>query len=102
MADDAGGEQRGERAGVAASPAADALADLREHVGEHEHQQQRLQQRAGDELLQVLAQHGEVAQQQGAERDPAALRWACGASGRRRTGRGGGRRSTVIRGGPSR
>ncbi len=48
--------------------AADALTDLREHVREHEDEQQRLEQRAGQELLDVLAQHHEVAEQQRAER----------------------------------
>ena len=50
--------------------AADALADLREDVREHEDEQQRLEQGAGQELLDVLAQHDEVAEQQRAERDP--------------------------------
>ena len=58
---------RGERATLPAA-AADALADLREDVGEHEHQQQRLHDRAHDEQQRVLAQHVQVALQQGDER----------------------------------
>ena len=51
----------------AAARAADALADLREHVGEHEHQQQRLHDRADEEQQPVLAQHVQVAVEQGDE-----------------------------------
>ena len=66
IAIDAGDEQRGE-VGRAAR-AADRLADLREHVREHEDQQQRLHHRAAEEHPELLAQHGEVAQEQRAER----------------------------------
>ena len=44
------------------------LPDLREDVGEHEHEQQWLQDRPRDELLEVVEQHVEVAQQQRLER----------------------------------
>ena len=81
--------------------AADALADLREHVGEHEDEQERLQERAGDELLERLAQHDEVAQQQRAERDAWPRRRACGA-GASAVGVVGGSVTAVIRAGPSR
>src|SRR5262249_32297872 len=68
--DDAGDEDVRE---VRGRGTADALADLREHVREHEDEQQRLQDRAGDELLQVLPEHGEVARDQRAERRDATL-----------------------------
>ena len=64
--DHAADEQRRELADAAR--AADRLADLREHVREHEDQQQRLHDRAAEEHPVLLAQHGDVAQQQRAER----------------------------------
>src|SRR5829696_8196451 len=71
-ADDAGDEERRERR-LRRRPGAtaDALPDLREHVREHEHEQERLEQRPGEELVELLAQHGEVAQEERLERDPA-------------------------------
>ena len=101
--DDTGDEQgreSGSRVG-----AADALADLREHVREHEDEQQRLEDRARDELLERLAQHDEVAQQQRAERDPGRSHGLAGWDGDARLERRGGGRehvTAVIRGGPSR
>src|SRR5436305_4714306 len=53
--------------------ATDSLADRRKHVQEDEHQEERLQDRAGQELLEVLLQHREVAQQQSGEGAPAGL-----------------------------
>ena len=44
--------------------APDALTDRREDVQEDEHQQERLHEGPGDELADVLAEHGQVAQEQ--------------------------------------
>src|SRR5581483_9543370 len=60
-------QRRGERGGRRAR-AADPLSDLREHEREHEDEEEGLQHGARDELPEVLALHGEVAQQQGLER----------------------------------
>ena len=54
-----------------ASAGADARADGGEDVEEDEAQEQRLDDRARDELAQALAQHHQVAQQQGGEGDAA-------------------------------
>src|SRR5436305_3876159 len=53
--------------------ATDSLADRRKHVQEDEHQEERLQDRAGQELLEVLLEHREIAQQQPGEGAPAGL-----------------------------
>ena len=68
------------------SRAPDRLADLREDVEEDEAEQEGLHERADRELEEVLAQHGEVAQQ----RAPAARsgsRRASSAAGAWRRGR---------------
>ena len=63
--DHTGHEHRGERRLAGGAPAApDALADGGEHVQEDEYQQEGLEDRAGQELLEVLPQHSEVAEQQ--------------------------------------
>ena len=69
--DEDGGERRTRR--LAPPAAADPLADGREDVQEDEDEQERLDEGAGDELAQVLLQHGEVPLQQGDERLPAGL-----------------------------
>ena len=61
-------------------PAADALADLREDVEEDEAQQERLHQGPDDELDEVLAQHHQVAEDQGPQGDPAGRRTSSGSA----------------------
>ena len=60
---------------------ADALADLREHVEEDEAEEERLDQHPDDELDEVLAQHHQVAEDEGPEGDAAGVERRTGADG---------------------